>query len=262
MFKRSILLSVLVVGMTVIWVSESSSATCSRCRYSPWALCYEEILEKVKETLKVETAGIAEISIKKLSLGRWCNPAGQCEDPPDGDPFAFSASFDISEIGLFKEDSLSKARYAYDRKYWPECELWDMYFCAAGPEKWDTVCYKTDVNNNCEEWVEVCPKDSYYDYSKLPIEAYWSDGMYGKWTPEQLPCDDSIFPLGSPTGQGGFFVELLYVKSYKLVTTYDKKTDSYITVQEPLDAVCLQLEVVEGDRIFYERVDDVFCGEY
>ena len=44
MFKRSYLIGVLVIVMMVIWVSEASALTCSRCRRSPWALCYEEIL--------------------------------------------------------------------------------------------------------------------------------------------------------------------------------------------------------------------------
>ena len=259
MFKKSFLIGVLIIGMTVVMVSDSLSLTCSRCRRSPWAICYEEILAKIKDTFKVDMAGIAKISIINLSLGGWYNPAGQFQAPPEGNPHEFYAPFDITAIDLFKADPLEKARWAYDRKYWPECELWDLYFCA-DPDDMEEVCYKNDVDGNCEEYVWVCPANSYYDYSKLPPEAYWSNGQDDKWTPAQIPCNPSIFPLGDPDGPGGFFVELMWVESFKRVCTLDKKTGVETCVDEPLDAVCLELELVDdGDRIEYNRVEDCEC---
>ena len=87
MFKRSFWISVLLIVMAFVWVSESNAVTCSRCRRSPWAICYAEILEKIKSTFKVSTAGLAKIEIVNLSLGAWYNPAGQLQLPPGGDPY-------------------------------------------------------------------------------------------------------------------------------------------------------------------------------
>ena len=204
-------------------------------------------------------AGIAKVYVKNLSLGGWYNPAGQYQAPPEGQPHEFYAPFDITAINLVGEDPLIKGRWVVDSKYWPECELWDLYFCATN--QFDEVCYKyLEDGVTCEETVNVCPEWSYYDYSKLPPEAYWSVGQDGNWTPAQIACDPDIFPLADPEGPGGFFVELMWVESYKKVCTYDKQTDTEDCIEEELDSVCLELELVdEGDRIEYNRVDESYC---
>jgi len=251
MFKRSFLISMLIIAMTVMLATPAAALTCRRCR-SLEGICVETLWEKIKLTWKTQTTSGFTVEAKSVSFTSWCNPAGECQEPPTGEPHFYPVQFGISGFDIIGEDDLVKGRYVLDKKKFYDCELRDIYLCKDATVPMD---YETDDGTTVS--VEVCPSSSYLDYSKIPPTSppYWSEGQIGKWYPEDPFCP-SPWVFSSPDSQGGFIVGLMWVETQKVTSECDKDGDCVPGLPEPGEKGCFEL-LPDGTN--YEQVEDCEC---
>ena len=221
MSKRSLLISIIIIAMTLMLVSSADALNCRRCRSLP-GICLDQLYERIKVTWKTQKTAEFTAEALQAAFTGWCNPSGgdgackYLEDiiEPGFNPF-FNVDFGTTSFFAISEDDLIKGKDVLAETKIFNCELRDIWLCTVPLDLMTYTEEGEDFN------VKVC--NGPLDPSRIPPEAYWDEGQVGKWTYLELYCPYPWYNSNLiEEGAGDILIGALWVKTYVQEIICDK----------------------------------------